>query len=67
MTKDLILQVRKIDRQAALWMEKKAARMKGKICLELTDSLCRSFVWSLTPQGSEYWLNIAVHLPYEFS
>lgn len=76
MTNELIQQVKKINRQAALFMVKKVPLLvqRGKLhsawddekhlCrLPSEDSLPVTFVFAETPQGFSYWNEISNELP----
>ena len=76
MTRDLIQQVKKINRQAALFMVKKVPLLvqRGKlhstweferniIRLFNEDRLSSTFVFAETPQGHGYWYDISKKLP----
>ena len=76
MTNELIQQVKKINRQAALFMVKKVPLLvqRGKLHstwddekdllrLPLNDSLPAIFDFAETPQGFSYWNEIANELP----
>lgn len=77
MTNELIQQVKKINRQAALFMVKKVPLLvqRGKLLhstwddekdllrLPLNDSLPAIFGFAQTPQGFPYWDKISDQLP----
>lgn len=76
MTNELIQQVKKINRQAALFMVKKVPLLvqRGKIHLTWDDEndlrrllqnhcLPGTFAFSKTPQGFRYWAKISNELP----
>ena len=76
MTNELIQQVKKINRQAALFMVKKVPLLvqRGKLHstwddekdllrLPLNDSLPAIFYFAQTPQGFPYWDKISDQLP----
>ena len=76
MTNELIQQVKKINRQAALFMVKKVPLLvqRGKLHstwddeqdllrLPLNDSLPDTFKFRNTPQGFPYWNEISDQLP----
>ena len=75
MTNELIQQVKKINRQAALFMVKKVPLLvqRGKLhstredaedfTINPSEHLPSSFVFRNTPQGFSYWNEISNELP----
>ena len=75
MTNELIQQVKKINRQAALFLVKKVPLLvqRGKLHSTLqaarsfvkypSNDLPCAFVFEKTPQGHEYWYDISKKLP----
>ena len=69
MTRDLINEVKKVNRQAALIMQRQIPLelRRGKIGrITISDNLTFCFVFSDTRQGFKYWDNIAEQLPKGF-
>lgn len=69
MTRDLINEVKKVNRQAALFMQRQIPLelRRGKIRkIILSDNLTFCFVFSETVQGFKYWNDIAEQLPKGF-
>ena len=62
--RDLIKRIAKIDRKAALWLIKKAPfyNLKREIILGPNHRLAGIMLWSATPQGINYWLEISKQL-----
>lgn len=69
MTNELINEVKKINRQAAIFLKRQIPLImqRQNKCIYLDDKLANCFIWSDTPQGFNYWNNIIDKLPPEFS
>ena len=52
---ELVEKVRKIDKEAALFMEDEVTSFDN---VDFTSSLGSAFTWSETPQGHRYWENL---------
>lgn len=69
MTNELINEVKKVNRQAALFMKRRIPleSYRRKIAkIKFNDNLTSCFVFSETRQGFKYWDNIAEQLPKGF-
>jgi hypothetical protein len=54
---ELIQVVKKIDPDAAIYMDNEA-RYLDSFCIDVCGSLLGNFIWSETPQGSAFWVDI---------
>ena len=79
MTNELINEVKKVNRQAALYMKRRlpllvARKQFPSVIPEryfkrdkpLSNSLMNSFSFGRTRQGVDYWFNIVEQLPREY-
>jgi len=62
---ELIERVAEIDVEAAAWMLFEAPKMKIPEEFEYIGYLYDCFVWSDTPQGEDFWLDISNKLDYD--
>ena len=79
MTNELINEVKKINRQAALFMKRRIPLLiargitQSDIYEEVElkrlvsrDKLIDTFCWNTTPQGFNFWCNISKQLPLPY-
>ena len=59
---ELVVKVRKIDPDAADYLESKELRKTGGCGFQYRGNLSSVMVWFATPQGHDYWENIAEKL-----
>ena len=66
----LINEVKKVNRQAALYMKRRLPllNMRGRLesGLGVESRLTSCFIFDETKQGVDYWFNIVDQLPREF-
>ena len=53
---ELIERVRKIDKEAAEYLERDAPVLKS---FAPADNLHACFIWATTPKGEQYWNNLS--------
>jgi hypothetical protein len=67
MTNNLIREVAKIDRKAAIFMQRRLPLLRVRKLIVLktlpSNSLNSCFLFAKTPQGFNYWNNICDQLP----
>lgn len=79
MTNELINEVKKINRQAALFMKRRIPLLVARGIVQsdiyeevylkrllLRNKFIHTFNWETTPQGFSFWSNIYKQLPYGY-